>query len=184
MKFIVAKCPNCGAKINMEEGKHFYKCNYCRHDIIFDDNGKMDKEQMKLEGLEIPVQKMSKLMMVMLPVTILIILTIFITTLIGFFSISSFGGHTVSTNSFNIFIDNNGIYSSSYIASTLNHVVSNMEDHDKIITVVFNGEETSDIDEIKAYILELDGYEMFSNFSILSYKDDDGYVNKLVIEQQ
>lgn len=36
-KIISLKCPECGATLDVEEGKKFYFCNYCGSKILIDD---------------------------------------------------------------------------------------------------------------------------------------------------
>lgn len=36
-KIISLKCPECGATLDVEEGKKFYFCNYCGTKILIDD---------------------------------------------------------------------------------------------------------------------------------------------------
>lgn len=181
MKFIVAKCPNCGAKIKFKKDEKIYTCEYCKYDILFDDDGGLDKEHMKTENVDLTdlqkkILKKAPIMM-FIPIIIFIVFSA-VLIFIGFSLEPSISD--VSTLHYNIFIDDNGVFYSNEIVVTLNNVISNMEEYDKKIEVVFNDESYTDIDEIKMLILELSN-ESFVEYSMLSYKDDDGYINKIVI---
>ncbi len=40
IQMIPLKCPNCDAKMDVEEGKNFYFCNYCGYKILIHDDTK------------------------------------------------------------------------------------------------------------------------------------------------
>lgn len=178
MKFMAAKCPNCGAKIKMKKGEKFYTCDYCKYDIIFDDAGNFDTDKMNLEGIDL--NKFQKVFKVVFIIPIIIFLIIFISSI---FLISNIMfSNNVSTSSYNIFIDTNGICMGTAVASMLESAISNMEEYDTEITVSYLGEETTDIDKIKEFIIELDT-NTFKNYTVLTYKDSDGYVDTIKISE-
>lgn len=99
MRFIPAKCPNCGAKIKMKKGEHIYTCEYCKFDIIFDDNNQFDTESMNLSGIDL--SKFYKINPIWFFVPF-IILFIIIASIIFFIVIDSFNNESIKDESIEI----------------------------------------------------------------------------------
>ncbi len=191
MKFVAAKCPNCGAKIKVDIDQKVYTCNYCRYDIILDDGTSINEQPNTLnkEKLLLHQKNIQKLMMIpiIMFITIFSIVTIFM--LVGFLTFNEVkneiiepSNNTFEKEQFNMFIDDVGVLNNSLVKFLLNDVIENLTTYDKEITIVYNGTSYSEIAEIMNIVVEVES-NSFTSYSVLNEKDNEGYINKIIINK-
>lgn len=201
------KCKNCGAKVELEEGKTEATCKYCNTTFKVDDEYskaynyakgvlKAQNEQMKENLNEYNNSTIGKASKVITAV-IFFLVFIVIVTIIGV-SIYDITSSTTKNNKANIvnksdydefdvemfnssFSGYNGTKRTFFIKSYLDEIVTNNKtEKEHIITVKYLDKETSDPDEIvaiKKSLAENGEYELSMDY------DKNGFFNKLTITE-
>ncbi len=200
MKLIPAKCPNCGSKIKIDLDKKVYTCQYCRYDILLEDSSSQTNAPNSLSKEELLEQQKKFGKFALIPLIIFGIIFVIIFIMIFSTILNNFGSVNdavtpdntpnipepqepeITTHQFNAFIDRNGVEMAGSVGSILNFVISNMEETSKVITVSYNGVETTNITDIKNIIIEVE-LDSFSKYKVLTEKDNEGYVNKVIISE-
>ncbi len=186
MRLVAAKCPNCGAKIKLDLDKKIYHCQYCRYDIILEDEKGNKTTEIPYDELFAKSKSIGKILIIPIVIFAIIFITIMVIVVSNFFKmddelLDNFTNQ-VSVQSFNVYIDETGVLYGSTIANLLDHVQKNMENYDKHITIVYNDEIVSGDDAIFDLIVEVD-LDSFAEYTIRNDKDEDGYINKVIIEK-
>lgn len=201
------KCKNCGAKIELEEGKTEATCKYCNTTFKVDDEYskaynytkgvlKAQNEQMQENLNEYNNSTIGKASKAITAV-IFFLVFIVIVTIIGV-SIYDITSSTAKNNKTNIvnksdydefdvemfnssFSGYNGTKRTFFIKSYLDKIVTNNKtEKEHIITVKYLDKETSDPDEIvaiKKSLAENGEYELSMDY------DKNGFFNKLTITE-
>ena len=88
-------------------------------------------------------------------------------------------GNYENKSMFNIHLENDGgTKNAFFLESTLDDIIQSNKTHDRKVTLVFEGKETTDEKEIIDIKHSLSGtYEVSINY------DDKGYVNKIIVEK-
>ncbi len=182
MRLFAAKCPNCGAKIDLKKDVKIYYCEYCKYDIILDETNHASEKNKSLSSNENVVYIDGKInffklfMFVPIIIFIIIVVTMFIIPIFSEVTKND-NEYQVSVDNFNFIIDKTGEQSANMLATMLDHVVENINDTDRKIVIVFEGEEVADITSFKN-IVESD---LSLKYYITSEIDADGYINKINI---
>ena len=193
------KCSSCGAELEVEDNKEYAKCNYCgaryklnedlNVNIKIDDNMK----EVLNNGLG-TVKHASKFMLIPIILFLFIFIVIFV---FGFISTSKSRQaaeerqremqeqenkkweEESNKDHFNFqFYGSNGTKSAFFLEHILDEIIQSNKTNDRKISLVFNGTETTEESEIINIKQSLDGdYEVSINY------DNDGYVNKIVVEK-
>lgn len=194
------KCKNCGAKIELEEGKTEVTCKYCNTTFKVDDEYskaynytkgilKAHNEQMQ-EFYNSREGKLSKIIINIIIIIVFLIFFLVIGLMISnIYNYSPIRSNVIETknesidaNMFNIqFSDMNGQKSTFFINDYLDEIVTNnKKQQEHIITVKYQDKETSNPDEIIAIKKSLDEskqYELSTDY------DQAGFINKLTITE-
>ena len=196
MKFVAAKCPNCGAKLKFEKGKRVYTCDYCRYDLIFDDKGRFDINSMNLDNIDMDALnkqirgfgKISKKVVLIFSIFFFIVFTFIIVHFFYTFSKindaisgSNQNENNVTSTGFNFFINNTGIMKQETLSFFLNEVIETINDYNRDVIVEFNGVEKTTTLEIAEIINELDSDD--SKYFVSNSKDSDGYIIKIIVNK-
>ncbi len=195
MKFVAAKCPNCGGRIKVDINKKIYHCEYCRNDIILDDGSPLNSthtsNEYHLNKEELlKHQKMAQKFMI-IPIVIFILIFGFVgyTIFNSFMDMNSSDSpldnqtevdNEVSTSLYNLFIDDVGVQGKFSTENLINSVIENINDYDKEIEVLFNNVSYKEISALVSLITEISNSNI-SDYSIINEKDSDGYINKIII---
>lgn len=175
------KCSSCGGELEVEENKEYAKCKYCgaRYKLNEDLNVniKLDDNMKEIlnNGLG-TVQHFPKFTIIPIAIIFLIGVTMCVT-------IGSMGfihnGKDENKSMFNIHLENDGgTKNAFFLESTLDDIIQSNKTHDRKVTLVFEGKETTDEKEIIDIKHSLSGtYEVSINY------DDKGYVNKIIVEK-
>lgn len=201
------KCKNCGAKVELEEGKTEVTCKYCNTTFKVDDEYskaynytkgvlKAQNEQMK-ENLNEYNNSMVGKASKAISAVIFFLVFIVIVTIIGvsIYEITNSPAknnkvNTVNKSDYdefdvemfnNSFSGYNGTKSTFFIKGYLDKIVTNNKtEKEHIITVKYLDKETSDPDEIveiKKSLSEYGEYELSMDY------DENGFFNKLTITE-
>lgn len=194
------KCKNCGAKIELEEGKTEVTCKYCNTTFKVDDEYskaynytkgilKAHNEQMQ-EFYNSREGKLSKRIINIIIIIVFLIFFLVIGLMISnIYNYSPIRSNVIETKNesidadmFNIqFSGMNGQKSTFFINDYLDKIVTNNKKHQEhIITVKYQDKETSNPDEIIAIKKGLDEskqYELSTDY------DQAGFINKLTITE-
>lgn len=194
------KCKNCGAKIELEEGKTEVTCKYCNTTFKVDDEYskaynytkgilKARNEQMQ-EFYNSREGKLSKRIINIIIIIVFLIFFLIIGLMISnIYNYSPIRSNVIATKNESIDIDMfniqfsgmNGQKSTFFINDYLDKIVTNNKKQQKhIITVKYQDKETSNPDEIIAIKKSLDEskqYELSTDY------DQAGFINKLTITE-
>ncbi len=182
MKLIAVKCPNCGAKIKVNREDKIYTCNYCRYDLFLDSGE--SREPFNLEDaqaiLKLPTEKALKTFLIIKVAFVAIFFLIMAIVLFGMFNIFNSRG----VGSYNMFIDDIGVVNYSRTSSLLTEVANTMTESEEIITVTFDGDDITNIDEITALSNQIKDSTMLyiPEYRISNEMDEDGRINRIIIE--
>ena len=195
------KCDSCGGTIEIEEGNEFATCPFCKTKyklnetkniyIKLDDNTK--------EILEKSFGRFNRVRKLIMIPAIIIFITIFVIAIISFININknkesydnSENNNTINTykeikkkisqSSFNNKYEMySGTQSKFFIESLLDNVVTNnKKNKEMLVTIIYNDKSTTDPEEIINIKHSLDDKK---KYEIKLDYDDDGYVNKITIE--
>ena len=200
------KCDNCGATIKInDENSEFATCPYCeakyqlneRKDIYIrmDDNTK----ELLTNGFNF-FKKSSKLVIIPAIIIFIIVIAIFIIIFANIFNSSHIelkdGDNHIKINNNDMMVEvkekmNKSFFNSSFetysgtnskfLTEPLldNIVTNNKTNKDMLITVIYKDNETTDPEEIIKIKHSLDDKK---KYEIKLDYDDDGYVNKVTIE--
>ncbi len=183
MKFVAAKCPNCGSKIKVDLNQKLYTCQYCRYDIILDDGTNINNQGNTLNVDELKKrQKIFNLISTVLVVFFIIFVTITATLIMR--TIVSMDEsnvtNTYETTEFNLLISTTGTINGINVKIILEGVNDNLNTTDKEITVVYDEVTYKTTSEIQTLITSLND-KTFDEFIVSNEKDVDGYINKINI---
>lgn len=194
------KCKNCGAKIELEEGKTEVTCKYCNTTFKVDDEYskaynytkgilKAHNEQMQ-EFYNSREGKLSKIIINIIIIIVFLIFFLVIGLMISnIYNYSPIRSNVIETKNESIDVDMfniqfsgiNGQKSTFFINDYLDEIVTNNKKQQKhIITVKYQDKETSNPDEIIAIKKSLDEskqYELSTDY------DQSGFINKLTITE-
>lgn len=190
------KCKNCGAKIELEEGKTEVTCKYCNTTFKVDDeyskaynytkgilkahNDQMQEFYNSREG------KLSKriinIIFIIVFLIFFLIIGLTISNIYNYSNVIETENESIDVDMFNIpFSGMNGQKSTFFINDYLDKIVTNNKKQQKhIITVKYQDKETSNPDEIIAIKKSLDEskqYELSTDY------DQAGFINKLTITE-
>lgn len=190
------KCKNCGAKIELEEGKTEVTCKYCNTTFKVDDeyskaynytkgilkahNDQMQEFYNSREG------KLSKriinIIFIIVFLIFFLIIGLTISNIYNYSNVIETENESIDVDMFNIpFSGMNGQKSTFFINDYLDKIVTNNKKQQKhIITVKYQDKETSNPDEIIAIKKSLDEskqYELSTDY------DQSGFINKLTITE-
>lgn len=209
MKLNELKCKNCGAKIELEEGKIETTCKYCNTTFKIDDDYtkaynytkgvlKAQQEQMQ-ENLKAfnnsPEGKASKrfanIIMIFCFIIFIIALAIIGITTYNMSNRNILNNTNISNNSNNdnfdaemfntTFYGYNGTTSTFFVKDCLDEIInSNKKEKEHIITVKYNDKEASNTDEILEIKKSLDESKQYE--LSMDY-DKNGFFNKLTITE-
>ncbi len=193
MKLVAAKCPNCGAKIKLNKEDRIYSCDYCRYDILLDDtnsaaekNKNINTDEHKVYLNTNELKNISKIALVpfIFSFVFIVVVIIIMIGMISNFSVKPNSNNevetTVSTSTFNVFIDDVGVKYTNTVTFILEKVISNIDEYDKKITIIYNEEEVTDLQQL---IIDI-GTDPFNQFEITNQKDNDGYINQININSK
>ena len=194
------KCKNCGAKIELEEGKTEVTCKYCNTTFKVDDEYskaynytkgilKAHNEQMQ----EFYNSREGKLYKRIINIIIIIVFLIFFLVIglmiSNIYNYSPIRSNVIETKNESIDVDMfniqfsgiNGQKSTFFINDYLDEIVTNnKKQQEHIITVKYQDKATSNPDEIIAIKKSLDEskqYELSTDY------DQAGFINKLTITE-
>lgn len=193
------KCKNCGAKIELEEGKTEVTCKYCNTTFKVDDEYskaynytkgilKAHNEQMQ-EFYNSREGKLSKRIINIIIIIVFLIFFLVIGLMISnIYNYSHIRSNVIETKNESIDVDMfniqfsgmNGQKSTFFINDYLDEIVTNNKKQEHIITVKYQDKETSNPDEIIAIKKSLDEskqYELSTDY------DQAGFINKLTITE-
>ena len=193
------KCKNCGAKIELEEGKTEVTCKYCNTTFKVDDEYskaynytkgilKAHNEQMQ-EFYNSREGKLSKRIINIIIIIVFLIFFLVIGLMISNIynylptrsNVIETKNESIDVDMFNIqFSGMNGQKSTFFINDYLDEIVTNNKKQEHIITVKYQDKETSNPDEIIAIKKSLDEskqYELSTDY------DQAGFINKLTITE-
>ncbi len=193
------KCKNCGAKIELEEGKTEVTCKYCNTTFKVDDEYskaynytkgilKAHNEQMQ-EFYNRREGKLSKRIINIIIIIVFLIFFLVIGLMISnIYNYSHIRSNVIETKNESIDVDMfniqfsgmNGQKSTFFINDYLDEIVTNNKKQEHIITVKYQDKETSNPDEIIAIKKSLDEskqYELSTDY------DQAGFINKLTITE-
>lgn len=193
------KCKNCGAKIELEEGKTEVTCKYCNTTFKVDDEYskaynytkgilKAHNEQMQ-EFYNSREGKLSKIIINIIIIIVFLIFFLVIGLMISnIYNYSPIRSNVIETKNESIDVDMfniqfsgiNGQKSTFFINDYLDEIVTNNKKQEHIITVKYQDKETSNPDEIIAIKKSLDEskqYELSTDY------DQAGFINKLTITE-
>ena len=193
------KCKNCGAKIELEEGKTEVTCKYCNTTFKVDDEYskaynytkgilKAHNEQMQ-EFYNSREGKLSKIIINIIIIIVFLIFFLVIGLMISnIYNYSPIRSNVIETKNESIDVDMfniqfsgiNGKKSTFFINDYLDEIVTNNKKQEHIITVKYQDKETSNPDEIIAIKKSLDEskqYELSTDY------DQAGFINKLTITE-
>lgn len=208
MKLNELKCKNCGAKIELEEGKTEVTCNYCNTTFTVDDEYtkaykytkgmlKAEHDQMK-ENLKeynnspegkATIRFANTIQVLCFIVFIIALIIIGITTfnmsnrsILNNSNISSNSNDNFDAEMFNnTFYGYNGTTSAFFVKDCLDEIInSNKKEKKHIITVKYNDKETSNPDEILEIKKSLDDSK---EYELSMDYDSNGFFNKLTITE-
>lgn len=190
------KCKNCGAKIELEEGKTEVTCKYCNTTFKVDDeyskaynytkgilkahNDQMQEFYNSREG------KLSKriinIIFIIVFLIFFLIIGLTISNIYNYSNVIETENESIDVDMFNIpFSGMHGQKSTFFINDYLDKIVTNNKKQQKhIITVKYQDKETSNPDEIIAIKKSLDEskqYELSTDY------DQAGFINKLTITE-
>lgn len=190
------KCKNCGAKIELEEGKTEVTCKYCNTTFKVDNeyskaynytkgilkahNDQMQEFYNSREG------KLSKriinIIFIIVFLIFFLIIGLTISNIYNYSNVIETENESIDVDMFNIpFSGMNGQKSTFFINDYLDKIVTNNKKQQKhIITVKYQDKETSNPDEIIAIKKSLDEskqYELSTDY------DQAGFINKLTITE-
>lgn len=193
------KCKNCGAKIELEEGKTEVTCKYCNTTFKVDDEYskaynytkgilKAHNEQMQ-EFYNSREGKLSKRIINIIIIIVFLIFFLVIGLMISnIYNYSHIRSNVIETKNESIDVDMfniqfsgmNGQKSTFFINDYLDEIVTNNKKQEHIITVKYQDKKTSNPDEIIAIKKSLDEskqYELSTDY------DQAGFINKLTITE-
>ena len=199
MELMELKCKNCGAKIELEEGKTEVTCKYCNTTFKVDDEYskaynytkgilKAHNEQMQ-EFYNSREGKLSKIIINIIIIIVFLIFFLVIGLMISnIYNYSPIRSNVIETKNESIDVDMfniqfsgiNGQKSTFFINDYLDEIVTNNKKQEHIITVKYQDKETSNPDEIIAIKKSLDEskqYELSTDY------DQAGFINKLTITE-
>lgn len=190
------KCKNCGAKIELEEGKTEVTCKYCNTTFKVDDeyskaynytkgilkahNDQMQEFYNSREG------KLSKriinIIFIIVFLIFFLIIGLMISNIYNYSNVIETENESIDVDMFNIpFSGMNGQKSTFFINDYLDKIVTNnKKQQEHIITVKYQDKKTSNPDEIIAIKKSLDEskqYELSTDY------DQAGFINKLTITE-
>ena len=196
------KCSSCGAELHVEENKEYAVCNHCgaRYKLNEDLNINIKLDDSAKEVLNSGLgafKNISKFMII--PIIAFII--IFIVISIFIFTNASKNRKIVEKSqnqeqsqqeelieeqlekakkdSFNFqFINDNGTKSAFFLESTLDEIIQSNKTKDRLVTLVFDGKETTEESEIIKIKHSLAG-----NYEVSFDYDNDGYINKIIVNK-
>ena len=188
------KCTSCGGELEVEENKEYAKCKYCgtryklnedlNINLKLDDNTK----QVLTNGLE-GFKQFTKPNGIEVVAILIIFASIFFIIMtfipLGRNISNNYNEEretqekTAEKNHFNIqFYGSNGTNNSFLVKHTLDEIIESNKTHDRKVTLVFNGTETTDESEIIEIKQSLEGeYEVSLNY------DEEGFINKIKVEK-
>ena len=174
------RCSSCGAVLEVDDDKEFAKCKYCGSKYKLNQdmniNIKMDDNTKEvINGTFGNIKQAQKFAFV--PIIIFIIAFISI-AFIGF-KVANRSNKDWNVSSFNSKFSNDaGTRNDFFLKSTLDEIIESNKTHDRKVSLVFEGKETTNEKEIIEIKHSLSGdYEVSINY------DDDGYVNKIIVEK-
>lgn len=209
MKLNELKCKNCGAKIELEEGKTEVTCKYCNTTFTVDDEYtkayKYTKGMLKAEHDQMQenlkeynnspegkatIRFANTIQVLCFIVFIIALIIIGITTfnmsnnrlLNNNTNISSNSNDNFDAEMFNnTFYGYNGTTSTFFVKDCLDEIInSNKKEKKHIITVKYNDKETSNPDEILEIKKSLDDSK---EYKLSMDYDSNGFFNKLTITE-
>ena len=191
------KCSHCGSTLVIDENKEYAKCDYCGSKYKLKDdlnvNINLDDTMKEVINTGLGAFKNTSRFMVV-PIILFVIFFIAIVMFGIFSSIDSKNEFDVHRNKieesiksqqdsalkerFNFqFSGDNGTKNAIFLRDTLDTIVESNKTNDRIVTLVFDGKETTDEKEIIDIKHSLDGdYEV-------SFTYDDGYISKIVVDK-
>ena len=192
------KCSSCGAELHVDENDNYATCNHCGSQYKLNEdlnvNIKLDDNMKEVLNTGLGTfNHVSKFMFIP------IIMFVVVFGLILYFGFTSFNRsrndvdnhqrkieeqfnqqqENVKKDVFNFqFSNDNGTKSAFFLESTLDEIIQSNKIYDRKVILVFNGTETTDESEIINIKHSLDGnYEVSFNY------DDDGYINKIIVDK-
>lgn len=190
MKFIAAKCPCCGGKIEFENNKKIYHCEYCNNDIIFDDGSLINNESEKSLTHELykltiedfkSYQKINKMVFLIIVPFVLAIIGIVAYILFNSFNMMSKpDDRRTNSNMFNVQIQQIGNINGLAIGSILDSVVNNINEYSINVSVIYD-KEYIEIKEISSLASKFKD-DAHTEYFVSNEKDSNGYITKIIIE--
>ena len=192
------KCSSCGATLEVEDNNEYAVCNHCGSRYKLNEdlnlNIKLDENTKEVLNNGLGIFKHTTKFM-FIPIIIFVIIFGLIIYFV-FINISKTektmeNNHSkieepinskkenIKKDTFNFqFVHDNGTKSAFFLASTLDEIIQSNKIYDRKVSLVFNGNETTDESEIIDIKHSLDGdYEVSLNY------DDDGYINKIIVDK-
>lgn len=192
------KCSSCGATLEVEDNKEYAVCNHCGSRYKLNEdlnlNIKLDDNTKEVLNTSLGIFKHTTRFM-FIPIIMFVIIFVLI-FYFGFINTNKNrkiveNNHSkieeqinkeqesVKKETFNFqFVHDNGTKSAFFLASTLDEIIQSNKIYDRKVSLVFNGNETTDESEIIDIKHSLEGdYEVSLNY------DDDGYINKIVVNK-
>lgn len=178
-KFVVCKCPNCGANIKVDSNLEKATCKYCDADIIVERD--MDQEIKKTINEQLKTN--NKIAKIMFPIFLVIFLAI--TGVVIFFITKGFTDNEISKSTFNFKLEHSiGERNGITVKQDLNEIInSNKKYKDHQINVIYKENNTNKIEgivEIRDSLKEIEAYNFYEYNVMIDY-DDNGYINKYTI---
>ncbi len=192
------KCSHCGSTLVIDENKEYAKCDYCGSKYKLKDdlnvNINLDDTMKEVINTGLGAFKNTSRFMVV-PIILFVIFFIAIVMFGIFSSIDSKNEFDDNRNKieesiksqqdsalkerFNFqFSGDNGTKNAFFLRDTLDTIVESNKTNERIVTLVFDGKETTDEKEIIDIKHSLDGdYEVSFTY------DDDGYISKIVVDK-
>ena len=180
------KCTSCGGNLDAEENNKYAVCKHCgakyKLDKDLNINFKIDnntKELLNGFGMFKPTPKIMAIPIIAFAIifTIGISFTIFDTK--KYNSENAEREKEYEKSSFNFeFTTANGTKADIFVESTLDDIIQSNKTHDRKVTLVFEGNETTDEDEIIEIKHSLNG-----DYEVRKEYDTEGYINKIIVDK-
>lgn len=179
MKLRELKCNNCGAKLNIKEKDKIVKCEFCNSTYSIEENDRMEviSPEEFTQRFRDTVKNQSKAIKAVSIFMIVIFICIFL--FVGAMIAKSFVSMGEHEN--NAVIEMyNGSQSGAQVGWLLDEVTGQMDKNDRKFTIVFLGDEYTDVDDIRAIKKEL---ETFKEYEVILHYNKKKIIDKITITE-